>query len=72
MTKTEEEAFVTDVVIAAGMREDMAVPREFIIKALRRVQEGKEEIPRYSFGRPSMKAVYDIAVQLHAATMPKN
>lgn len=52
------------VIEAAQSREDAEVPREYIEKALQMISSGEREVPLYSTGLPSLKSVYDLALEL--------
>jgi len=50
---------------AAEARGDCFVPREFIVKALCKIERGEVEVERYSMtGAPSLKGVYNLALEL--------
>ncbi|NQT22793.1 MAG: hypothetical protein HQ579_05055 [Candidatus Omnitrophica bacterium] len=50
---------------AAKARGDPGIPREFIVKALIKIDRGEEEVVRYPFGAPSLRGTYDIAAKLY-------
>lgn len=52
---------------AQARGEKPLIPRDFIAKALRRIENGEEEAEKYPTGAPSLKSVYDIAVKLFKA-----
>ncbi|NNM83797.1 hypothetical protein HKL94_01075 [Candidatus Parcubacteria bacterium] len=56
---------------AARVRKDPVVPREFIETALARIEDGLEEVERYSTDKPSPKGVYEIATRLQAEKTTK-
>lgn len=49
---------------AAKARGDPEIPREFIVKALCKIERGEEEVARYPFGAPSLRGTYNIAARL--------
>ena len=49
---------------AAKARGDVPVGDQFIQKALEEVDAGNVEVKKYSNGKPSLKALYDLAVEL--------
>jgi hypothetical protein len=49
---------------AAQTRGDKEIPKEFIIKALEKINLREKDVPRYPGGRPSLKAVYEFAAEL--------
>ena len=48
------------------------IPREFIIEALDRIEDGQERVETYPSGQPTMRAVYAVAVQLQSASAMKH
>ena len=66
------QEFIELVLNAAKARgEKISVAEEFIIRALQKIESGKAEVARYPNGSPSLKGVFDIAVQLWAETSVK-
>ncbi len=55
---------VTIVEQAAQARGNPTVSREYIIKALERIECGEEKVVKYPTGAPSLKGIYEIAVKL--------
>jgi hypothetical protein len=56
--------FVATVEAAAERREEPPIPREFIVKAVERIREGKENVVLYPSGDPPLMDVFDIAKRL--------
>lgn len=56
----------------AKIRGDDPIPREFIEKALEKIETGEIEVERYPMGDPSLSGVYEIASQLYVDTMTKH
>ncbi len=50
----------------AKVRGEMEIPREFIVKALEKIEAGGTEVERYPSGHPSLRSVFEIAVELQA------
>jgi len=66
------QEFIELVLNAAKARgEEISVPEEFIAKALQKIEAGEAEVARYPNGSPSLKDVFDLAVQLWAETNAK-
>lgn len=57
---------------AAETRGEISIPREHIIKALEKIEDGGEQVERYPSGSPSLKGVFNIATKLHAETMSQH
>ena len=53
---------------AAKARGEIPVPREFIIKALQKIETGDVDIERYPTGQPSLKGIFKLAAELQAET----
>ena len=64
--------FVRMVEGAAKARGEIAVPREFIVAAIERIEVGEYTVTRYPSGMPSLKDVFDVAIMLHAETQIKH
>ncbi len=62
-----EESLIELVEEVARVREDAPIPRDYIIDALRRIENGDVEVERYLVGSPSLKGVYEIALGLYEA-----
>lgn len=56
---------------AAQARNEPPVARKHIEEALRRIDAGKETVQVYPSGRPSLKAVYDVAARLESSASTK-
>ncbi len=52
---------------AAQARGETPIPREYIIKALERIERGEEKVEQYPVGTPSLKGVFEIAVKYYKA-----
>lgn len=67
-----QEELVGLVESAAQARNEPPVPRQYIEEALRQIGAGEKKVLRYPFGSPSLKEVYNIAVELeNTATVTK-
>ena len=49
---------------AAQARGDEEIPEKFIVEALKKINSGERDVPRYPGGSPSPRAVYELAVEL--------
>ncbi len=69
MTESSLIELIEDV---AKVRKDMPLPREYIIDALKKIEDGDIEVERYPMGNPSLKGVYDIALELYEADQTRH
>lgn len=64
--------FVAMVEAAAEHRKEPSIPREFIVKAVERIHEGKENVVRYPSGNPPLTDVFEIAKRLRDESMTRH
>lgn len=68
MSKT----FIDLVEGAALARNDPQVARPYLEEAHRRIEAGEVQVASYPGGKPSLKAVYELAVRIAAEASPGN
>jgi hypothetical protein len=58
------EEYMTLVEKTAEARGEKPVERKFIVEAMCRFERGEVEAEKYPFGAPSLRAIYDLAIEL--------
>lgn len=64
--------FVELVEGAARARNNPPIARHYLEQALQRIEAGQEQVCIYPGGKPSLRAVYEIAARLEASEAVKN
>ncbi len=67
-----ENSLIEFVENAAKVRKDTPLPREYIIDALKKIDNGDVEVERYPMGSPSLKGVYEVALELYEADQTRH
>jgi hypothetical protein len=60
----ERESYVSMVQSIPGS--EGGIPRSLIVRALARIEAGREDVACYPSGLPSLRGVLDVAIRLHA------
>jgi len=63
----KKESLVILVEQSARVRGEASVPKEYILKALEKIELGEESVEKYPTGFPSLKGVSKIATKLFMA-----
>lgn len=67
-----DQKFIELVEGAAKARDEMPVPRKFIVQAIGKISCGEVEVGRYPLGSPTLKSVFDVAEGLESEAALKN
>jgi len=50
---------------SAEIRGNSPVPRDYIVEALERIELGEINVRRYPMGKPTLRGVYEVALELY-------
>ena len=67
-----ESSLIELVENVAKARKDAPLPREYIVDALGKIENGDVDVERYPMGSPSLKGVYEIALRLYDADQTRH
>ncbi len=67
-----ENSLIELVENVAKARNDVLLPREYIIDALEKIDNGDVEVEKYPMGNPSLKGVYEVALELYEANQTRH